>query len=217
VPKKTIPCREQEVCVRLKEIREALSKSQEEFGEQIGITRQRLASYEELRAPLRADLALRLCRQFIISEEWLATGKGWSRQCLDLISEPVAYQVPVDAPFGTTWDKFLAPVYARIKANAGGEVRLTLRPGDNYELMLNLLLFYVYLWVRELPAHRKVPEEFQSALCAAMIARGKDFIGFVLANERLPWTASDLDSWLEAAEAPVVAKTPPVKKQASKG
>src|SRR4051794_16855259 len=93
-PRKDLPKRESEICSRLRAARESLSVSQEEFARQVGITRQRLASYEEMRAPLRADLALRICRQFILSEHWLATGEGGMRQCLDLISEPIAYQLP---------------------------------------------------------------------------------------------------------------------------
>src|SRR5208337_1373313 len=41
---------------------------------QISISRVRLASYEDGRAPLRCDIALRACRQSFISEFWLACG-----------------------------------------------------------------------------------------------------------------------------------------------
>jgi len=69
-----LPEREVQIAARLKEAREFLRLSQKEFAEGVGIRRERLASYEDARVPLRWEIALRLCRRFFISEEWLATG-----------------------------------------------------------------------------------------------------------------------------------------------
>src|ERR1700709_2767333 len=63
------------VCLRVKEAREIAQVTQEKLAELIGIPRDRLSTYEKCRAPIKFDLALRICRQLIISEEWLATGK----------------------------------------------------------------------------------------------------------------------------------------------
>src|ERR1041384_7946820 len=98
-PARALPKREQEICTRLRTARNAVGLTQEEFAAQIGITRQRLASYEEMRAPLRFDIALRLCRVFIISELWLAKGEGDMRAMMDLTTVPVATAAPVDARF----------------------------------------------------------------------------------------------------------------------
>jgi transcriptional regulator with XRE-family HTH domain len=76
--------REIEIGARLKEAREFLGFSQLEFAEGIGIKRVRLASYETGRHPIRWEIALKICRRFQISEDWLATGgvkkKGWPRE-----------------------------------------------------------------------------------------------------------------------------------------
>ena len=60
----SLPLREREICARLREARIGLRLTQEEFANQVGIERERLASYEDARAPLRTELALRICQQF---------------------------------------------------------------------------------------------------------------------------------------------------------
>ena len=65
-----------EIADRFKQAREALGVTQGDFASQLSITRERLASYEDCRVPLRCDIALRACRHFFISEFWLATGSA---------------------------------------------------------------------------------------------------------------------------------------------
>ena len=195
---KAIANREQAVCVRLRQCREALKLSQEEFAAQVGISRGRLASYEEKRAPLRADLGLRICHQFILSEEWLATGKGSMRACLDLLLDPMVHHLPVDAPFGEIYDNHLASLVSKIRQQVGGDLRVLPQPGDSYERMENLLLFCLFRWLREYPTTAKLPEQFGSALCACLIARGHDFTEFSVGNGKLPESGEELENWLTA-------------------
>ena len=131
--------RQDQICRRLKELREdVLEVSLSAFAREIGITKERLASYEQCRAPLRADLALRMCRRWIISEEYLATGKftayeeaarkrGISsvppplaevakRQCVDLWSEPEWKVAPPGALFSEVYDQHLATKYRALVA-----------------------------------------------------------------------------------------------------
>ncbi|HEX3719946.1 MAG TPA: helix-turn-helix transcriptional regulator [Verrucomicrobiae bacterium] len=68
------PKRERDIARRLKEARTLLRFSQQEFAQGAGIGRERIASYEDARVPLRWEIALRLCRRFFISEFWLASG-----------------------------------------------------------------------------------------------------------------------------------------------
>lgn len=61
---------------RLKQLRERLELTQEEFGKRIGSARNTIANYEMgNRAPSNAIL-LSICREFNANEEWLRTGKG---------------------------------------------------------------------------------------------------------------------------------------------
>jgi transcriptional regulator with XRE-family HTH domain len=66
--------KEAAVAKRLRSAREGLRLTQPLFAEAIDITRERLATYEDGRAPVRFDIALRACRYWCISEFWLATG-----------------------------------------------------------------------------------------------------------------------------------------------
>jgi transcriptional regulator with XRE-family HTH domain len=123
--------RETELCLRIREARDLAEVTQEKLAELIGVPRDRLSTYEKCRAPLRFEIGLRICRQLIISEEWLATGatvaldklagKGdlkvlrervFKRQCYDLLSEPIALAVPPGTLFSEAYERYLAATYA---------------------------------------------------------------------------------------------------------
>ena len=109
--KHRLPQREAEICLRLAEARKWLEIDQAAAARKIGIPKSTLSNYELCVVPLKADLALRICRKFIISEEWLATGRLtliekagklhgvephpslrriYVRMCMDLASAPEA-------------------------------------------------------------------------------------------------------------------------------
>lgn len=61
---------------RIKALRKALSLTQQEMADRIGIKRNTIANYETGRnAPVDSVLAL-ICREFNVNEQWLKTGKG---------------------------------------------------------------------------------------------------------------------------------------------
>ncbi len=70
-----LPDNEEQICLRIRAIRLAAEMSQTEFGRLLGITRDRLASYEYARAPIRWKLGNRVCAAFLLSQRWLAEGK----------------------------------------------------------------------------------------------------------------------------------------------
>jgi transcriptional regulator with XRE-family HTH domain len=132
----SLPKRETDICLRVKEARNVAGVSQEQLSAEIGIPRDRLSTYEKCRAPIKADLGLRICRQLIVSEEWLATGKtrmmetaarrqfprsssrgfgslSWifQRQCYDLHSEPISLGIPPGTLFSDAFDNHLAATY----------------------------------------------------------------------------------------------------------
>ena len=71
-----LPIEEEVICLRLREVREDLRLTQEEFAEKLGLTRERLASYEYARAPVRWSLGSKLCAVFHRSQRWLALGEA---------------------------------------------------------------------------------------------------------------------------------------------
>ncbi len=144
--KRQLPKREFEICSRLKEIREELHLGQKEFGQQVGMTRERIASYEAARAPLRYDLALKICRQFIISEKWLAIGKGDKRSCMDLTTENPSDLVRIDMPFGAAYDAYFGALYEKYCRENKGLLRLSIHENEHYSYIENLFLYLLHLW-----------------------------------------------------------------------
>ena len=137
--------------------------SQGEAARQVGITRERLASYEDSRVCLKVGIALKICRQLIIGERWLAEGGNYSRsgeldnpksgmkplpECkneverlaMDLASDPVIRQFPEGTLFSEAWDQKLKARYQDLMlGSAGSWPRIMFTTGDNPELVRNYL------------------------------------------------------------------------------
>lgn len=60
---------------RIKELRQALGLTQQEFADRIGVKRGAIANYEIGRNASDTAVAL-ICREFGVSEHWLRTGDG---------------------------------------------------------------------------------------------------------------------------------------------
>ena len=176
VSKPRLPDEELQICERLGVARSWIAKTtQGEAATQIGLERSTLANYESGRTPLRFDVALRFCRQFIVSEEWLATGKHegchlaalkrgiplgegtdeidekmFRRQCLDLAFEPAYRQIPPGTLLSVAFRKYLAQEYVRLMGEFFHLPRIVVTDYDNHELSLNLLNAinerFIFLW-----------------------------------------------------------------------
>ncbi len=126
--------RERQICSRLGEARNYIGISQEEAARKIGIPKSTLSNHELGIVPLRATLALRICRKLILSEEWLATGdfklteragktknvvgsEGmfgiYVRQCMDLAGSPEGVKLPQGILFGEAFEKHLASTFEK--------------------------------------------------------------------------------------------------------
>ncbi len=166
--------REVSICRRAKEAREMLGLTQQAVADRLGLPLSRVKIYENARAPLRFDLALRLCRQLIISEEYLATGGHEEqrralkdhnivirsagddyffhtpflpRQCMDLASEEVYKDIPPGTPFSSAYNKFLAPVYTRLVHQHAFQPRIVFRDSDDDALFID---YFSVVLAREL-------------------------------------------------------------------
>jgi DNA-binding XRE family transcriptional regulator len=181
-----------EIANRLRQAREGLGATQTEFGDQISITRDRLASYEDGRAVLRCDVALRLCRQFFVNEFWLATGsanepQSRSKRKIDfsdldarltmaLAVEPAALACPPGYPFADGFDPFLRQQYSVLAAQQNGFPRIKPLPSDTPAYFKNALNCLVDFWRRSLS-----PQQWEKFF-AAWLAQGQTLHGQTMAK-----------------------------------
>jgi transcriptional regulator with XRE-family HTH domain len=77
------------------------------FASELGISRDRLASYEYARAPVRFSLATRMCDRFNINQRWLATGRLPSRHYVD-VHDYTESQIPEKMLFSEAYDVYLS-------------------------------------------------------------------------------------------------------------
>ena len=61
---------------RIKEARKALSLSQTEFGDKLGLTQQSIASIEQGKTPVSDKHIKPICAIYNVNENWLRTGMG---------------------------------------------------------------------------------------------------------------------------------------------
>jgi len=155
-----------DIASRLRQARERLGATQTEFAGQISISRDRLASYEDGRAMLHCDVALRVCRQFFISELWLATGAANEKQLaarrkvpfsdmdarltMALAVEPAALACPPGYSFADGFDPFLRQAHARLASEQNGFPRIKPLPSDGPEYFKNALDCMMEFWRRGL-------------------------------------------------------------------
>jgi transcriptional regulator with XRE-family HTH domain len=153
---------------RLGQAREFLGVTQTEFAAQISITRDRLASYEDGRAPLRCDIALRACRQFFISEFWLAYGSVTEQKLtaketaifsdldahltMALAIEPIGLSFPPGVSFAQGFKPYLRQEYSKLAAEQNGFPRIKPLASDGPEYFTNALDCMIGFWKRGLSA-----------------------------------------------------------------
>ena len=128
-----LPQQEIEVCKRLLEIRQLLDLEQRSLGSALGITRDRLASYENFRAPLRYSVGDLLCSTFNINQRWLATGRLPQTQ-YQPVDEQTSQQIPPRALFTEAYDTFLG---AYIEQSLKSERLIAMRPIEELDFHIS--------------------------------------------------------------------------------
>lgn len=150
-----------------------IGKSQEYVASRIGIERSTLTNYESEVSPVRWEIALRFCRQLIVSEEWLATGSTASvedavaasqyglikdldkrrfnqifmRQCVDLLSEPISLTLRPGMPFSTAFDEHLATRYRQLVAESFEVPRIVFTQIPETDLAEELIACMAERWL----------------------------------------------------------------------
>ncbi len=155
-----------EIAVRLCRVREFLKLTQTQFASQLSITRERLATYEDGRTPLRCDVGIRVCRQYFVNEYWLAWGSLnqqaqaagvkvdfadlEARRTVALAAEQVGLTLPPGTSFGIGFEKYLLPYYLRLAAKQGKFPRIVLLPNDGPEYLQNAMACLFQFWRADL-------------------------------------------------------------------
>lgn len=133
-----------------------LRLTQTEFAKQVSISREKLASYEDARVPLKVGLALQICRQFIISEEWLATGLGHfndeitsntpfgilgSRLCVNLLNEDISKNLNKNMLFSRAFDEILYERYELLRSKNPFVPRINMTEDDSPSAFQNAFIY----------------------------------------------------------------------------
>lgn len=143
-----------------------LNFSQADVARQLGISRERLASYEDGRAPLRFELALRFCWQFVFNEEWLALGgqeiiarannrdpqsrhvwdESWARRCMSLLTEPICHKIKPGTIYIDAFKHYLEPVFQEFSSRHFGP-RVIFSGASNDDQLKNYFHALMELWL----------------------------------------------------------------------
>lgn len=91
---------------RVKEVRKALSLTQTQFGERIGVKGSTITNYESGIRSLSEAAITSICREYNVSERWLRTGEGEmfvTRSREELIAETVGRILTGDNEIKRRW------------------------------------------------------------------------------------------------------------------
>jgi transcriptional regulator with XRE-family HTH domain len=207
-----LPEREKQICRRLKIIRKQLGLSEEAAASRVGIARERWHNYERLRTPLRCDLALRICRQLIISEEWLATGsfklieeaaskagigsdaslhQFYIRSLVDLQAEPEYLHVPPGQLFSEAFRTILSAKYALLVQRFFHAPRIVFRDSDDDTLLIEYLSVLNQRWLKLL-RNEALRVSGDSALACRTFLRGQFEFGTVFFKRMMGWSTPEI-------------------------
>lgn len=105
-----VPKREVDICNRLREARRETRLSQAAFAEILGIHRDRLATYEHARVPVRAGVALMAARHARVSLRWLAEGLE-PKQLETFVHKRIRERIDENRIFSEVYDTVLKPLF----------------------------------------------------------------------------------------------------------
>jgi len=101
-----LPKEEKLIGGRLRYVREQLGLSQTAFAAKVGIGREKLATFEAGRVPLKFDMGIKICETFDINQRWLAFGKKPMKGFRDFDREALIGCVHSRSWFSKTLEEF---------------------------------------------------------------------------------------------------------------
>jgi transcriptional regulator with XRE-family HTH domain len=167
-----LPAREVAICARVRTVRLSVKWSQPNFAKAIGITRERLASYEYGKAPIRYELAKQICFRFNVNHRWLAEGEGAMHEYFE-ISPHLEHLIAPRMLFSEAYDKVIKRESDAVwKSREALSERLSLPRIGAPER--DIILFHLSKTARR---HlRDLPEELRAAYFHAVNASAADFV-----------------------------------------
>ncbi len=96
---------------RIGEERKTSGLTQSELAVRVGITKARLANYEDGRGCLRCGIAFNICRNLVISEKWMATGNS-EKNCYRGVADEFPEEF-LNKSFLDLYELEIDPVYER--------------------------------------------------------------------------------------------------------
>jgi transcriptional regulator with XRE-family HTH domain len=121
--------REAQIGERVRRFREQIKWPQSAFADELGISRDKLASIEYGRTPLRYAIGYRLCFIFDVNYRWLASGSGEMKAATASLEMPRPEGIPGRALFSAVC----------AKAGQGNGWRLAEEPGKTKEKAEDLI------------------------------------------------------------------------------
>lgn len=100
-----VTAREREIGERARRFRESINWPQSAMAPEVDLSRDRLASVEYGRTPLRYSAGYRLCFIFDVNPGWLADGVGEMKAPAGALELPTPESQPRRALFSEVWDK----------------------------------------------------------------------------------------------------------------
>ncbi len=97
--------REHDIGERARRFRESINWPQSAMAPEVDLSRDRLASVEYGRTPLRYNAGYRLCFIFDVNPRWLADGEGEMKAAAGAVDLPTPETQPRRALFSEIWDK----------------------------------------------------------------------------------------------------------------
>ena len=117
MPRKT-PLQESEQLIgkRLSAIRKFSHLNQDELARMAGMTAGLIANVEAGRSPLKAGLAISICKSLKVNPRWLAEGAGPPKLIDDSLAPLLAKCDSPNSPFSAFYGRSLKPVFLKLDA-----------------------------------------------------------------------------------------------------
>lgn len=138
------------ICGRFSMMRRHFGDSQEVCARKLGVSVDRIVSYENLRTPIPSDVALKFCWKYLVNERWLAECTLPIFPSLDLINEPVFIEVDPKTPYETAYPIAFATIANKVSALSFPSVinRLIVNSDGNVD-RLRGVYDYLYIFLGE--------------------------------------------------------------------
>jgi len=146
-----VTAREREIGERARQFRESINWPQSAMAPEVDLSRDRLASVEYGRTPLRYAAGYRLCFIFDVNPGWLADGVGEMKAAAGALDLPTPDTQPKRALFSEIWDKVRGRKQRPARADSRGKAKKPLEKDliPHFDATGHVVSFMADLFARE--------------------------------------------------------------------